>query len=338
MAELAREAAERLRDRYPGVDWEVVAVREDLVSGPGELADLVDAARTRLLDEGWDLVVFVTDLPLRLSRRPLLTHSSPTHNVALVSLPALGVIRRHRRLLESIGDAIAVLVGDDPDDRDANGRPHFGVQARLVELGTDVDNPSDAQVVAFLARVITGNISLLLGMILANRPWRLIPRLSRALLGALAAATFALITADVWRIAANLDVLRLAVLMVLSVGIAVVTLIVAHHLWERAPDPRVREQVALFNLVTAITVAFGIGTLYLALFVLSFGVALLMIDDSVLTFALRRPGNLDDYVRIAWLTASLATVGGALGGTIETDAAVREAAYAHHEDAEDAEP
>jgi len=328
LIELADEVAERLRERYPDVDWQVVPVRDALVTGPVELANLVDAVRARMLEEDWDLAVAVTDLPLRLDRRPLLTHTSRSHSVALVSLPAIGVVRRHHRLLESIGDALAVLVGDVPSQRDAQGRPRLGVRARLVELGSDVENPSDTQVIQFLARVVTGNIRLLLGMILANRPWRLIPRLSRALLGALAAGVFALVTSDVWRIATSLDGVRLAVLMAISVGAAVVTLIVAHGLWERAPEPRVREQVALFNLVTTITVVIGVVSLYLAVFVFSLASAELAIDDTLLAGSLHHPVGFDEYLRLAWFTASLATVGGALGGTVETDSAVREAAYA----------
>src|SRR6201990_1733535 len=72
-----------LAERYPGVNWKITAVRESPLPPPAELAELVDAARSRLLDENWDLVVHVSKLPLRISRRPLLMHSSPTHGVAL---------------------------------------------------------------------------------------------------------------------------------------------------------------------------------------------------------------------------------------------------------------
>ena len=137
----------------------------------------------------------------------LLTHTSPTHGVALVSLPALGVRNVTARLLDAIADAVGILVGDTAPD---NGGQHVfrrraGVQRRLVELATDLDDRPGGQGVAFLARVITGNIRLLLGMIRANRPWRLVGRLSRALLGALAAGAYAVVASDVWRIAASLD-------------------------------------------------------------------------------------------------------------------------------------
>ena len=113
---LLRDLERMLAERYPGVNWKITAVRESLLPPPAELAELVDAARSRLLDENWDLVVHVTELPLRISRRPLLMHSSPTHGAALVSLPALGP-RHTRHLVEAVAEAVGVIAGD----RDAGG-------------------------------------------------------------------------------------------------------------------------------------------------------------------------------------------------------------------------
>jgi uncharacterized membrane protein len=328
VAELAEQLAASLSRRYPDVRWEVPHVRDRLVTPPVNLTELVEAARTRLLEQDWDLAVCLTDLPLRLAGRPLLTHSSPTHGVALVSLPAFGARRVTRRMVDAMVDAVAVLIGDTPaggsPDRSAGRKARL--RRRLVELATDTD---DGEGVAFLARVITGNVRLLAGMIRANQPWRLVGRLSRALLGALAAASFALVSEDLWRIAADLDDLRLAVLAIGSIAIAVVTLISAHNLWERATDPRVREQVILFNLVTVITVTFGIASLYVVVLTVSLAVAAILIDPTLFESAVRHPVGVQEYLRLACVTSSLATVGGALGGVLESDETVREAAYAY---------
>src|SRR5690242_13630134 len=58
---LAEDLAEALSRRYPGVNWELAMVRELLLTPPATLPDVVDAARSRLLDEDWDLVVYVTE-------------------------------------------------------------------------------------------------------------------------------------------------------------------------------------------------------------------------------------------------------------------------------------
>jgi uncharacterized membrane protein len=338
------EAGQRLRDeveaqlagRYPSVNWGVELLREDLLAPPAHLTELVDAARDRLLDKDWDLAAVVTELPLRLRRRPLLSHASPTHGVALVSLPALGPLQRLRRLRDSVVDTLGALLAEPLEEGKTAG---LGVQRRLAELASDLDDAAaDQQGVVFLARVVSGNIRLLLGMIRANHPWRLAGHLSRALLGALAAVVFALVTSDVWRIAASASPLSLTVLMLGSIAAAVATLIVAHGLWERAASPHVREQVMLFNLATTGTVTLGIVSLYVAVFLVTLSGAGLMIEPSLLAASIHQSAGLSDYLRLAWLASTIATAGGALGGLVESDVAVREAAYAYLPEEDPAPP
>ena len=101
----------------------------------------------------------------------------------------------------------------------------------------------------------------------------------------------------------------------------------AHGLWERAPDPRVRGQVALFNVTTTLTVAIGILCLYLVLFALILGVAELLIGPDVFASALGHPAVTTDYLALAWFSSSFATVAGGLGAGLESREVVREAAY-----------
>ncbi len=121
---------------------------------------------------------------------------------------------------------------------------------------------------------------------------------------------------------------RLAVVCVASILFTSAAVIAAHGLWEHARDRRLRDQVILFNFATAATVVIGIGALYVTLFLLIFASAELLLSPNVLAPELGHAVRVGDYAALAWFTASLATVGGALGAGLESDEAVREAAYA----------
>jgi hypothetical protein len=314
-----------LAARHPEVSWEVRTVVDGLVRPPADDDELVGAARQRLLAEDWDLALCLTDVPLELSRRPVVGHASPVHGVALLSVPALGAVGRSRRALEVSMGLVRTLLGDDDGDDDA-----AVVGRRLRELATDPAESTEG--VRFTARVLTGNLRLLVGMVRANRPWRLAVRLTRALTAAIAAGVFALITPDIWRLADNFGWLRLTVVAVGSVAATAGTLVVGAELWERAHSRRVRKQVALFNLATAATVLIGVLTLYAVLFLLALVGSLLLVVPGLFAEGLGHPAHASDYLELAWLISSLAAVGGALGAGLESDEAVRQAAYSYRPD------
>jgi hypothetical protein len=94
----------------------------------------------------------------------------------------------------------------------------------------------------------------------------------------------------------------------------------------------VRKQVALFNLATAATVLIGVLTLYAALFALALAGSLLLVVPRLFAEGLGHPVQASDYLELAWLISSLETVGGALGARLESDDAVRQAAYSYRPD------
>jgi hypothetical protein len=67
----------------------------------------------------------------------------------------------------------------------------------------------------------------------------------------------------------------------------------------------------------------------------SFATAELLLSPDALASGLGHSVRTADYARLAWFTATLATVGGALGAGLESDEAVREAAYASSNDSDE---
>jgi hypothetical protein len=75
-------------------------------------------------------------------------------------------------------------------------------------------------------------------------------------------------------------------------------------------------------------VTIGVVTLYLAVFAIVLAGAGLVITPSVLVRAIGTRASLEQYVHLAWLTASFAAVAGGLGAALQSHEAVREDAYA----------
>ncbi len=100
-ADLAQDLLPDLTDlisvRLPDGGWQIRLAEDRLVDAPADLSRLVAAARRRLLDEAWQMVICITDLPLATERRPVVAHASATHAVAVLSLPALGAVGVSRR-------------------------------------------------------------------------------------------------------------------------------------------------------------------------------------------------------------------------------------------------
>ncbi len=110
-------------------------------------------------------------------------------------------------------------------------------------------------------------------------------------------------------------------------------LIVDAYLWHRTAEisPEARKRAALYNASTVVTVGIGVLVCYAGLLVINLIWALFILNDQVFAFMTRSPLHLTEYLTLAWFVASVATVGGALGSGLESDEAIRAAAYSKRE-------
>ncbi|MEX5257990.1 hypothetical protein [Kocuria arenosa] len=308
------EIAARMTDLGPPSDenqdaWDIEVVSEPFTLGSED----VDTALARLRDQagqhGWHLVVGLTELPLRDDDgRYLLAVTDPQRRTAMLSLPALGGFRLHARARPAVRDLVSAMGGPTvPTSQDKHRVP-------LPRLG--------------------GRWRLLLGMVLANRPWLLVPGLKSALVAALATGAVATINSTVWQLAASLSWWRLVVATVLSIALVVGWLVIDGQLWDR-PDndsAEARERSRLYNTSTLVTLTIGVLICYLALYVVNLAWALFVLDPAVMGGSLQASVGYGDLFVLAWFVASAATVGGALGSGLESDEAIRAAAYSKREE------
>jgi hypothetical protein len=304
--------AQQVRNLHPsgggeGRDlWDIDVVSEPFTTG----CEDVDTALRRLEDEarerGWDLVVGLTELPLRGDDgRYLLVETDPQQRTAVLSLPALGGIRMHARTRDALRELVSGMA--DPTSQDEQRVP-------LARRG--------------------GRSRLLFGMVLANRPWLLVPGLKSALVAALTTGAIATINSTVWLLAGSLSWWRLAVATIASTALVIAWIVVDGELWDRPDDdtPEARERSHLYNASTLMTLTTGVIICYVALYAVNLLWALFILDPSVMSGYLHLPIGYGDLFVLTWFVASAATVGGALGTGLESDEAIRAAAYSKREE------
>jgi hypothetical protein len=335
--ELAEDLAHRLpavlAARAPGVRWAFVVRPEPLVGTANIDVDLVQQARERMLAEGWQFAICLTDLPVRVGHRPVTAFASRALDVGVVSVPAFGAIDLEDRVLQ----AVLYLVGElDPDAAASEARQpsrpgthRRSWWRRRLDSAVGRRDVPEQDSVRFVTAASVGNMRLLLGMVRANRPWRLIIGLSRVLVAAAGTAAFGLTAVPLWWVGDAMSWPRLLAIGLVAASLICAALVVGHRLWERPQVPAARERVMLVNLATTLTVALGVLTLLAALLVVTMLCAKAVLLQPVLEQQLGHPLAIGGYIRIAWLVSALAMLGGALGATLETDVTVREAAYGY---------
>ena len=286
--------------------WDIEVVSEPFTTGSED----VDTALGRLADEAhrheWDLVVGLTERPLRdRDGRYLLVQADPQRRTAVLSLPALGGLRLHARTRHAVRALVSGMA--DRSSRDEHRVPLPRIRGRWRLLG---------------------------GMVLANRPWLLVPGLKSALVAALATGAVATIDSTVWLLAVSLSWWHLVVATIGSVALVVVWLVIDGELWDRPDDDsaEARERSRLYNTSTLLTLTVGALICYLALYVVNVAWALFVLDPAVMSSYLHTSRSYGDLFVLAWFVASAATVAGGLGTGLESDEAIRAAAYSKREE------
>jgi hypothetical protein len=290
-----------------GDAWDITVVSEPFTTGSEDVETAVGRLQDHAREQDWDLVVGLTELPLHDHEgRHLLVQTDPEQRTAVLSLPALGGVRMHSQSRRAVRSLLSAMSDPRTD----------GDERRVV------------------LPHLRGRWRLLLGMVLANRPWLLVPGLKSALVAALATGAVATINSTVWLLAGSMSWWRLVVATIASITLVVVWLVIDGELWDHPDDesPQARERSRLYNASTLLTLTAGVLICYVALYVVNLAWAFFVLDPDLMGGYLNTSLSYRDLFVLAWFVASAATVGGGLGTGLETDEAIRAAAYSKREE------
>lgn len=324
------------RDTDGAIRWKVETSTQALMLDEHGVLPVVPTGQRALAERGWDLVILMTDLPRRAGFQPILSDDGLRTGVALVSVPALGGISLRRQARKAIVHLVAehgveiLSPGVDVNSRSRLrpwGKRPLGLVGEVERVSSE-DEGIDSHLVLTGA---SGRLRLLVGMVVANRPWRLVPSLSPALAGAAAGAAFGVFYSSMWQLANEMSVGRLALINALAVLALITWLIIDNNLWERPSNRQLREEAVLYNAATALSITVGVLCAYMLLYMITLISALVVIPPDYLSATLKQPVRIAGFATIAWLAASMGTIAGALGSGLASENAVRRAAYSNRE-------
>src|SRR3954469_5141130 len=200
------EIARTMTDLSPadgGDGWDIMVVSEPFTTGSENIETAVRRLQDQAQQRNWDLVVGLTELPLHDHEgRHLLVETDPDQRTAVLSLPALGGYRMHARARRAVRS--------------------------LVSRMTDPTTAGEHRVALPRRR---GRMRLLIGMLLANRPWLLVPGLKSALVAALATGAVATVNSTIWLLATSIPWWRLVVATLGSIALVVAWIVIDGGLW-----------------------------------------------------------------------------------------------------------
>lgn len=308
------------REVDAAVPWQIEVSGKTLpLTEAGEIP-LVQHAPGLLKAHDWDAVVYVTDLPRRHRDDPVLVELSTQDRCVLVCLPALGAWRVTARARALLVPLLAALCGC-PVDAPAGAERVPGTVYEESTSGT-----------RYLIRPGRINrLRLLTGMVRNNRPGGLLPALSSTAAAAVGTGAFGIFYASIWTMADSLPPARLALISVGVIAALSFWLISYNGLWTTGRGIDGRGSPWLDNAATIITVGLSVTLMYILLYLVLLGAALLIITGDYLASQLSRPVSLLDHLKLTWLAASLGTLGGAIGSNFDSDRAINQATYSRRE-------
>jgi hypothetical protein len=96
-------------------DWNFEVVTEPFTTGCEDTSTALGRLGDQSRQHEWDLVIDLTELPLRDDDgRYLLVQSDPQRHTAVLSLPALGGLRAHARTRHAVRTLVSGLTGPTP--------------------------------------------------------------------------------------------------------------------------------------------------------------------------------------------------------------------------------
>lgn len=284
----------------------------------------LDAVQEWAREDGADISVVITEVPRLAGRRPKRAELHFRDGLAVISLPALGPIRIRQCLGRELRRAVDALVYDSAQEAREKGATDrvFDQEDPEQPGSADEDDGRDNPETVYSTShpLFPGRLWMTLGMVASNEPFWSMPKLSGVFSAAAATGAFGVFFSTIWEMATFLPGWRLATVSFIAVILVVTWLILANQLWDRSSVAGGKKEAFMYNASTITSLLVSVTSLYVLLFLGILAMALLLIDPEFMTQTIGEDAAFRNYLDIAWLSASMGVVAGAIGSNFDDGA------------------
>ena len=310
------------------VNWEIYMEKNSVIGSAEHVNQCVDLSNNIKKENQWNYATCITDLPSISNHKVVISDFSSQNKTGLISLPSLGVFNLKNKLCESLNYMIYAFyfsqeITDNKNIKYYNSHLKQKVSKVVPSEKTSANNRY------IYKYTLIGFIYLIMGMVMANRPWKAVFAFKKILSLGFATGTYISIFSTPWQLSIEFSFMRFILLMIISIGGIILWLIYAHNLWEKASSKSQKQYRYLYNTTTFITLL-NINVInYIFLFLLLSLSSYFFVPDSLFD-SMAKPNTHNDiqnFLRLSWFTTSVGLIAGAFGSTIENKEVVQEMTY-----------
>ncbi|SDJ46450.1 hypothetical protein [Salimicrobium halophilum] len=333
------------------VEWDVDYIYSPLTGYTEEKDEVLEALMDMKEENGWDMALTLTDLPLFNGRKLVVAEANGTEDVGMISIPGLGASPLIKRIRESVLQLISeIYEGSGQEERnrvqkkvgEMDGRKSEKRNAfelirkrgfdRLSPIEREAPEEGENSEVRFTVQSrIRGALRLITGMVRANRPWMLFPAFMKVVILAFTTGTFALIFPTLWRLTNSYNLWRLIMINGIAIMLLVFWIIAAHKMWERKSDHSNSYMRKLYNSTTFLTLFTTVSFYYTILFLCFQVIVFVLLPKEFVAGEMNGTMKTESYFFIAWTATSISTIISALGSTIEDENVVLSGTYGNRQ-------
>lgn len=340
--ELPKEIANEIVNQLPdilskdierNVECNVDIVVDPLTGAAETHKEIIDAGMDIKEENSWDFAVCLTDLPLFSEKDTVLSDINFQENIARVSLPAFGFTPMRSRVKRTVIQIIRELYKHDMKEEREKSKSENPFRFSPIRRITSPVGMNETDIRYILKPRINGLLRLLLGMTRANQPWSIISSFKPIIAIAFATGAYVLVFPTLWELSAAFTLTRLISLMLVAILSMVIWMITSHNLWEPKRFKSKDKLRHLYNEVTISTLLLAVLFYYVVLFVIFLMAVSFFVPPELFISKASLDGSVElkNFIDLAWLATSVATLAGSIGAGVENEELVRNVAYGYRQ-------